>query len=147
MRVRFGPPKIWLWITLVAAAVQGVTPDANDLASLSLPLIVGVIWEGCVEPPDSPAPSGGDDLGRETAPDDFDSWVSIRMTGNGTPGEYYAPSGLGHRRVPRSLRFPGTSPHGGALFSLQSRSHRPSKVPVPTRLDRMLILSLCRLSC
>jgi hypothetical protein len=115
---------VWRRIVLIAAAIQGITPDVCDLASTKSTMLLYPILA-----PDAAAAPGGDEW-----PDDVCALPLLSR-------------GWLRGKKPEPTRLPGLTTAESPRQALPDDESQPaSPVAIPVRFPR-LILTLCRLLC
>lgn len=131
--------RFWLLLSLIVLTVQGVTPDRDDLASMSLARILRPIEFG-------PAMVAGD----QSAPAD-DPAAFEAGRGDETPDEVLDPPSIRTRVVPTGPGG-GTTPGRSITDPLNARRAAPPRdeAPDPSRAPAsggLPLHALCRLTC
>jgi hypothetical protein len=122
-----------LGFTLIALAVQAITPDPHDMTSFSILRILRSLRVDSLPPTDAATPSNEDPQQDENADEVCEpSWAGAQITAR-------RPT-IGSRRLPReATRHRPSAGHSPSL-------HRPRR-PGATARTGDLMLILCRLTC
>ncbi len=136
--------SIFLYFLLIAAAVQGLTPDANDIASTTLFSLLASVASG--------AAAGRDPESRpESPPSHGASLPSWNLDDEPMPGEVRGPARFSARQ--NQAHAPGNTPWLGALRIDPKRPLIRSNLldALPRHAGMAcgddLTLALCRLLC
>jgi hypothetical protein len=145
------PGSICLHTLLVAVAIQGVTPDAYDLASLRLPQVLEAVIGRTLSWAHGSSPSGCVPLHPEAVPPSSSSepWSGEEQESTpDEPGVSAEPIEIGLPFHKRSQPFRLKSARVGRPGRpTRSGLHRLTRRPGSITTGSGLIHSLCRLTC